>query len=90
MVDINKLRSGIGGLKVNNETEWGSAKATERYGKLSSPNMKPADASPPQFKNDKPAPGYSNDVADGWLRGSGPKFAEGKPGFDHGYRGKRR
>lgn len=25
---------------------------------------------------------YDNDVADGWLRGSGDKAAEAKPGYD--------
>lgn len=36
----------------------------------------------PQFPEDKHGPKYDNDVASNWLRGMGPKEAEGKPGFD--------
>jgi hypothetical protein len=36
-----------------------------------------------QFPGDRHAPGYSNDVKDGWITGSGGDGATAKPGFDH-------
>jgi hypothetical protein len=36
----------------------------------------------PQDPIDKHGAKYDNDVASNWLRGMGPKEAEGKPGFD--------
>jgi hypothetical protein len=42
----------------------------------------------PQFPEDKHGRKYDNDVASNWLRGMGPKGAEGKPDFDHGKKGR--
>lgn len=42
----------------------------------------------PQFPEDKHGEKYDNDVASNWLRGMGPKEAEGKPGFDSGKKGR--
>jgi len=41
----------------------------------------------PQFPEDKHGAKYDNDVASNWLRGMGPKGAEGKPGYDSGKKG---
>ena len=42
----------------------------------------------PQSLNDKHGPKYDNDVASTWVRGMGPDGACGKPGFDHGKKGR--
>lgn len=42
----------------------------------------------PQFPEDKHGPKYNNDTPDNWIRGMGPKGAEGKPGFDGGKKGR--
>jgi len=36
----------------------------------------------PQFHEDRPASGYSNDTPNNWLRGAN-EDATTKPGFDH-------
>lgn len=42
----------------------------------------------PQAVNDEHGPSYDNDVGEGWIRGSGPKGACAKPGFDYNRKGK--
>jgi hypothetical protein len=71
-----------GGVKAQETEKWGRDTAARRYGEPRSPDMQPKDASGPQAPEDKHAANYSNDVKDGWLRGSGGT-AENKPNFDH-------
>jgi hypothetical protein len=84
-----------GGVKAVEESKWGSNKAGERYGALRQPDMRPKDASGPQRlgdPNNLQGAKYHNDVANDWRRGfgkNGNESAEGKPSFQHGYRGKR-
>lgn len=76
-------RYSYSGMKVVEEQKWGRDKAAQRYGEPQSPNMKPADASRPQFKEDQR--GDKNyDVAKDWRRGYGKEnreSAETKPGY---------
>ena|SRR5262249_25999268 len=90
-----KYRTGIPGHsdlgKVVNESAWGEAAATRRYGGgTRHPKMGSGD-----FNENKPQKlgdasnqqgnFYDNDVRNSWLRGAG-ESAEGKPNFTPGYR----
>lgn len=46
------------------------------------------DQQAPQFPEDKHGAKYDNCTPDNWLRGMGPKGAEGKPGYDSGKKGR--
>ena len=79
--NTDKHRQSYCGMKGVVETEkWGRDKAVERYGKLDSPNMKPADASYPQFKNDQRGPDWADDHANDWIRGKN-EDATTRPGY---------
>jgi hypothetical protein len=62
---------------------------TRPYGGLKQTNTRPPAQSGPQFRQDGQGPDYLNiHDANDWIRGGG-KGGEGKPGFDHGYKGKK-
>ena len=87
---MTKPRTGIPGVsglsKVVNEESWGAAKATERYGGSTLTFGPPKDMSAPQDPMAKRGPDWADDHADNWVRGGGPKQAEGRPGYVPGYR----
>ena len=68
--------------------EWGKATASERYGKPHEPTLSQESVEAPQCPEDKRGPDYDNNTPDNWLRGMGKDQACGKPGFDHGSKGK--
>jgi len=96
---MTKPRTGIPGVsglgKVVNESAWGEAKATERYGESKYPMGRGAPPPPIANKpqrlgdpNNLQGPKYDNIVpSDSWLRGGGSKRAEGMPGYKGNKRG---
>jgi hypothetical protein len=83
-----------GGVKAVETSKWGADKARERYGSLQYDNSPPPaakDATYPQFRQDQCSDKSYNAVAKDWRLGFGKgsnEFAEGKPGYVKGYRGK--
>jgi len=78
-----------GGFRAQEEQKWGRAKAEERYGPLQFRDgaPRPPDRSMPQFKDtDGRGPDWADDHPNDWVRGGGPKQAEGKPNFQPGIR----
>lgn len=94
MKATDKCRTGIpdAGSKLKNvvnESAYGAAKATERYGYGTQTFPAPPSQTFPQFKQDQCVDRTYNTVpVNSWLRGGGSKQAEGKPNFHRGYRGK--
>jgi hypothetical protein len=90
-----KTYSSGSGIKAQNESLWGHAKAYERYGKPEylhgAPN--PPDRHAPQKlgdANNLQGPNYLNRTPDDWRRGvgkGGVESGEGKPNFRRGYHG---
>ena len=83
--NVDKHRSSMSGLKVQETEKWGNATAYQRYGKPQ--YLRGASAAPnrsmPQDPMDKPGDRSYNQVpADSWLRGGGAG-GEGNPNFDH-------
>jgi hypothetical protein len=86
-----------GCVKAVEKSKWGHDVARQRYGASRYEDGAPApkDVSGPQRlgdPNNLQGPRYHNDVANDWRRGfgkNGNESAEGKPNFQHGYRGKR-
>jgi hypothetical protein len=76
--NVDKHRQSYSGMKgVVEESKWGHQKAAERYGKLDQIDMTPKDQSSPQFKEDKPSPGFKmGDHKNDWIRGRGE---DGRP-----------
>jgi hypothetical protein len=76
MVD-KRHRTSMSGIKVMEESSWGTSTARERYGKLEQGGMKAKDTHGPQAPEDKQGPGYRNEVpVNSWLRGGNES---GKP-----------
>jgi hypothetical protein len=94
MVDrgnVNKHRSSMCGLKVEETSKWGHRTAVERYGRLDQPDMKAKDQSEPQRlgdPNNQRGPGWQDDHRNDWVRGAN-EDATTKPGYVPGYRGKK-
>jgi len=89
--NVNKHRTSMSGLKVQEESKWGANKAAERYGNLRQPDMTAKDACYPQKlgdENNLQGPRYMNKHRQDWIVGAG-ESAEGKPGYVPGYKGKR-
>jgi hypothetical protein len=82
-------RYGYAGMKgVVEEQKWGRNTAEKRYGPFQAePNMKPPDASQPQFRDEQAGDKSFNDHRPDWVRGFGR--AENKPGYVPGYKGKK-
>jgi hypothetical protein len=87
---VDKTRSTYCGMKgVVNSEAWGADKATERYGggtRVHDGHARAVGGQAPQAPEDKHDTKYDNDVKDGWLRGGGPKGAEGRPGYSPSHR----
>src|SRR5262245_40746854 len=86
--NVDKHRSRMSGLKVEETEKWGASKARERYGRLPQVDMKPKDMSEPQFPEDKRGPDWQDDAPNTWVRGAN-EDATTKPGFDHSKGGRR-
>ena len=87
--NVNKHRTSMSGLKVQEESKWGAQKAVERYGRLDQPGTRPPDMSYPQFRQDQRGPDWKDDYPSDWVRGfgkGGVESAEGKPGYVPGYK----
>jgi hypothetical protein len=80
-------RHSMSGLKVEETSKWGAKAAVERCGPLKQVDMKPPGTCYPQFKQDQRL-GKHYDHANDWVRGGGER-AENKPGYVHGYKGKK-
>lgn len=73
--------------KEHMEDKAGKAKATKIAGSERATFKPPSDnQQKPQFPEDQHGPGYGGWTPNNWLRGM--PSAEGKPGFDHGKKGK--
>jgi hypothetical protein len=94
--NVNKHRTSMSGLKVQETEKWGRNTARERYGTLKQPDMTPADQSQPQKlgdRNNLQDPSYNNNTGrKDWILGfgkGGNETAENMPNFIPGYKGKR-
>ena len=84
--NVDKHRSSMSGLKVEETSKWGWATAQKRYGGPQQVNMRAKDACYPQFKEDQTADKTYGDVPENsWLRGGG-ESSERMPNFDKGKR----
>jgi len=84
--NVDKHRSSMCGLKVQETMKWGADKARERYGQISSPDMKPKDQSKPQRLGDpsnlRQEP-YDPNHAKDWVRGFGKNGQESAEGYKY-------
>jgi hypothetical protein len=75
------------GIKAMETQKWGSATARERYGAASATVPKPPHDCYPQFRQDQ-RPDRDYDAPNNWVRDAGEN-AENRPGYVHGYKGKK-